>query len=265
MKRVLCLLATLGLAVSAFAANESVVKGPDGKLAVTVGLDSGKPYYSVNYGDEVILEKSPLGLVSTLGSFDKGMSFVSEATETIKKSYVQDRIKASFVRYDANKLTYTVKSENGVEVDIVFQVSDNDIAFRYVVKPVKSRFSTSYSMVVLSEATGFDFPENTTTFLTPQATPMTGFARTKPSYEETYGYDAPLGEKSRYECGYTFPALFHIGDNHWALISETGVSSEYVGSHLSDAADGGLYCIEFPNEKEINGWVIIQRSRTLIP
>lgn len=254
MKRLISIIATLGLAVSAFAANESVVKGPDGKLAVTVGLDSGKPYYSVNYGDEVILEKSPLGFEANFGSFSKDMSFVSEASEAIKKPYVQDRIKASSVIYNANKLTYSLKNQAGVDIDIVFQVSDNDIAFRYVVKPFRSRFSTTYSMVVLSEATGFDFPSNTTTFITPQATPMTGFARTKPSYEETYGYDAPLTEKSRYNCGFTFPALFHIGENHWALVSETGVSGEYVGSHLSDPTEDGLFCIEFPNENEINGW-----------
>lgn len=254
MKTIISIIAALGLAVSAFAANESVVKGPDGKLAVTVGLDSGKPYYSVNYADEVILEKSPLGFISTLGDFDKEMNFVSESVEPVRKSYVQDRIKTSFVNYTANKLTYTIKNKAGVEIDIVFQVSDNDIAFRYAMKPFRNRFSTAYSMVVLSESTGFDFPENTTTFLTPQATPMTGFARTKPSYEETYCYDAPIGEKSRYDCGYTFPALFHIGASHWALVSETGVSGEYVGSHLSDPADGGLYRIEFPNEKEINGW-----------
>lgn len=250
MKKIFSIIAALGMAASAFAANESVVSGPDGKLSVKVGIESGKPYYTVTYGDQVILENSPLGLNSTLGSYQDGMSFVSEASEKVSKSYVQDRIKTSSVKYNANRLVYTVKNEKGAEMDIVFQVSDNDVAFKYVVKPYRNR----YSMVVLSEASGFDFPENTTTFLTPQATPMTGFAQTKPSYEETYGYDSPLGEKSRYGCGFTFPGLFHIGQNHWALVSETGVSSEYVGSHLSDPTEGGMYSIEFPDEKEINGW-----------
>lgn len=244
------LISVLVAAVSLYASDEAVVKGPDGKLSVELGLDGEKPYYTVSYNDAVILEKSPLGFVSSHGNYDRDMTFVNSNTEPVKKSYVQDRIKKSFINYQANRLVYTLKNSRGAELDIEFQVSNNDVAFRYVMKP----FRGSLSAVILSEASGFDFPSNTTTFLTPQSVPMIGFARTKPSYEEVYCYDAPMGEKSQYGCGYTFPALFHIGEDHWALVSETGVSSQYVGSHLSDATADGLYTIEFPNEKEINGW-----------
>ena len=57
---------------------------------------------------------------------------------------------------------------------------------------------------------------------------------TKPSYEEDYKADAPMNVRSQYGQGYTFPCLFHVGENGWALISETGVDSKYCGSHLSD-------------------------------
>jgi hypothetical protein len=46
--------------------------------------------------------------------------------------------------------------------------------------------------------TGFSFPSNTTTFLTPQAPAGSGWMRTKPSYEEEYEADAPLNHNSKY-------------------------------------------------------------------
>lgn len=235
---------------SVLAGDEFVVKSPDGKLSVELGLDAGMPYYTVQYGGSVIVEKSPLGFVSSHGSYDREMTFVSSNSESVRKDYVQDRIKKSFIQYRANRLVYNLKNSRGSELAIEFQVSDNNVAFRYVMKPLRGGLSA----VITKEATSFDFPEGTTTFLTPQAAPMTGFARTKPSYEELYVYDAPVSEKSKYNCGYTFPALFHIDGTYWALVSETGVSSQYVGSHLSDASADGLYTIEFPNESEMNGW-----------
>ena len=107
-------------------------------------------------------------------------------------------------------------------------------------------------MVIEKEATGFDFPSTTTTFLSPQSDPMIGWMRTKPSYEEEYVPDEPVATPSKYGEGYTFPALFHVGDN-WALVSETSVRSLYCASHLSDATKDGLYSIAFPNPGEMNG------------
>ena len=82
---------------------------------------------------------------------------------------------------------------------------------------------------------------------------MIGWKRTKPSYEEEYKADAPMNVRSQYGHGYTFPCLFHVGENGWALISETGVDSKYCGSHLSDATADGLYTLAFPMPEENNG------------
>ena len=101
-------------------------------------------------------------------------------------------------------------------------------------------------MLIEKDAPVLDFTSATTTFLSPQSDPMIGWMRTKPSYEEEYVPDEPLATPSKYGEGYTFPALFHVGDN-WALVSEPGVRSLYCASHLSDATKDGLYSIAFPN------------------
>lgn len=242
------LLCAFALSFSIVSAQQATVTGPDGNLKVDISLKGGKPLYTVSYKDKTILEDSPLGFVTDIGDFSTNVSYVGQTTSTVSKTYVQDRIKQSVVNYNANELKITFANADKNPFDVVFRVSNNDIAFRYEM----SQYGETASIVMKSEATGFDFPENTTTFICPQSDPMIGWKRTKPSYEEEYKADAPITTESQYGEGYTFPCLFHVGDN-WALVSETGVRSKYCASHLSDATEGGLYTIAFPNEGELNG------------
>lgn len=242
------LLCAFVLSFSIVSAQQATVTGPDGNLKVDISLKGGKPLYTVSYKDKTILEDSPLGFVTDIGDFSTNVSYVGQTTSTVSKTYVQDRIKQSVVNYNANELKITFANAGKNPFDVVFRVSNNDIAFRYEMP----QYGETASIVMKSEATGFDFPENTTTFICPQSDPMIGWKRTKPSYEEEYKADAPVTTESQYGEGYTFPCLFHVGDN-WALVSETGVRSKYCASHLSDATEGGLYTIAFPNEGELNG------------
>ena len=230
-------------------AQQASVSGPDSQLKVEVSVEAGNPFYSVTYKGKTILEKSPLGFVSNVGDFSKGMTYVEQKTRSVKENYRMDRIKQSEVEYHANELTVTLQNADKRPMDITFRVSDNDIAFRYEMP----RYGETGSIVIEKEMTGFDFPAQTTVFLTPQSDPMIGWKRTKPSYEEEYITDAPLTTRSQYGHGFTFPGLFHIGDNGWALVSETGVDAKYCASHLSDATTEGLFTIAFPMPEENNG------------
>jgi len=225
------------------------VKSPDEKLEVTITLSSGNLNYAVKYAGKEMLENSPLGFTSNIGDFSKELSYVKKTERNIEKSYTQDRIKKSRIKYIANEVVCTYKNKQGQSMNVCFQVSNNDIAFNYSLP----REGETARCVVEKEYTGFNFPSHTTTFLTPQSDPMIGWMHTKPSYEEVYNPDEPVGTPSQYGQGYTFPALFHIGDNGWVLLSETGVTSGYCGSHLSDASPDGLYYIAYPHPKENNG------------
>lgn len=247
-KLVSILVAMLGL--NAFAAQEVTVKGPDGKLQLTVfGQDGGSACYSVIYNGKTMLEKSPLGMNTNIGDFSKEMKLLGHSTKQIDTVYNQTRIKTSRIHYQANELTCNFENAQGQKIGMVFRVSDHDVAFRYTLP----RQNGKGSVTVTTEKTGFRFPQQTTTFLCPQSDAMIGWKRTKPSYEEEYKADAPMSERSQYGHGYTFPCLFRIGDDGWVLVSETGVDSRYCGSRLSDVSEGNLYTIAFPMEAENNG------------
>lgn len=247
-KLVSTLVAILGM--STLAAQDVVVKGPDGKLQLAVfAQDEAKPCYTVSYDGKTMLEKSPLGMNTNIGDFTKNLKLTGHSVDKIDTVYQQTRIKVSNVHYRANELTCHFENEHGQKLGVVFRVSDNDVAFRYTLPHQGGKASVT----VKEEKTGFRFPEQTTTFLCPQSDAMIGWKRTKPSYEEEYKVDAPMSDRSQYGHGYTFPCLFRIGDDGWVLVSETGVDSRYCGSRLSDVSEGNLYTVAFPMAEENNG------------
>ncbi len=241
----------MAAAMTMLAASGQSVTSPDGRLAVTVGVADGVPVYEVTYDGAAMLEKSPLGFVSNEGDFSRGMQLTNSKTGSVSKNYTQDKIKKSAVSYKANTLTTTFANAEGGKMSVEWQVADNDIAFRYLI-PAQGKNGDTRSMIVEKETTGFRFPESTTVFMTPQSDPMIGWKRTKPSYEEYYITDAPLGTPSQYGQGFTFPALMKVGDNGWVLLTETGVDGYYCASHLSDATNG-VYTIAYPMAGENNG------------
>jgi len=224
------------------------ISSPDGKLKLNVFSEEGKALYSVTFQGKSMLEKSPLGLITNESDFSKNLKFIDSKKDFVSKKYSNEKIKKSEVEYKANTLTVNFTNQEQFSIGIEFQVSDNNVAFRYDIPPMKDRFS----VVVQSEVTGYRFPSQTTTFLSPMMKPMTGFARTAPSYESGYKADAELGAKADY--GYVFPGLFHIGSDGWILLSETGVNSLYCASHLETTLEKNLYQVAYPNMQENNGF-----------
>lgn len=247
MKKRNLILGILGFGILNAAAG--TVSSPDGRLVVTTSLaEGGIPVYSVSYGGTPMILESPLGFVSNAGDFSKGLTVTGEKSGKVEKSYHQEKIKKSNIEWQANTLTESYSGGKKRDFSIEWLVGNNDIAFRYLI-PVEG---ATRSMNILKEATGYRFPDFTTTFLTSQSDAMIGWKRTKPSYEENYKAEAPLSAPSEYGHGFTFPALFHIGDNGWVLLTETGVDSGYCGSRLSDYTDG-VFSIEYPMAEENNG------------
>ncbi|QJR81653.1 glycoside hydrolase family 97 protein [Alteromonas pelagimontana] len=232
-----------------FAELPQTVHGPDEKLQVTVGAESGKPYYTVSYNGKTFLERSALGLETSLGDFTQNLTYQSHSENEISQTYHLNKAKVSTVDYHANELTVSFTNAAKDELKVLFQVSNNDVAFRYQL----SSASGATRVIVNQEATSFNLPDKATTFITPQALPLTGWMQTKPSYEEPYTFNEPIGTPSLYGAGYTFPALFKNEEKGWVLISETGVDSHYVGARLGEGDKQGVYPLRFPQPGENAG------------
>lgn len=249
MKKINVLVLAAFLVSTILKAEEKKITSPDGKLEVQITANQGAVAYSVSYNGVIFLKPSPLGIKTSVGNFSQELALSGDiAQRPIDEAYSLPNIKKSNVHYQANEAVLTFSKGNAPAFDLILRVSNNDVAFRYKIYPQKERLAC----VVNEEASGFVFPEGTTTFLCSQSKPMVGFARTMPSYETNYAVDAPMGSNGNDNNGFTFPCLFKVGTQGWVLISETGVDSHYCGSRLIGRA-GGLYTIGFPMEGENNG------------
>ena len=242
----LCLMSFIGLM-----AQTLNVASPDGKLQVNIVCQNGQACYSVNYDGKNMVTPSALGLKADIGDFTKDLKLKDSKESQVNKNYTMTRTKTSSSHFVANQLDVNFENKEGLPMTVTFLVANNDVAFRYTLPKGKGEFCGN--AVIKKETTGFNFPEQTTSFICPQSKTMVGFAQTKPSYEEEYTPDAPIAKPSAFGEGYTFPCLFHIGDDGWVLVSETGTNGQYVGTHLSDYQPGKGYTITFPNAGEMKG------------
>lgn len=249
MKKIFASMVLLaGCFVTAFAIDQRVAS-PNGKLVVTISDEGGKPAYTVCYDGHVVLTPSALGLKTNIGDLTQQLTLKSCDSKTISDHYTVRNIKQQTVDYEAAEAVCHFTQGNKPVMDITFRVSNRDVAYRYRVLPK----GETRVCVVESEASAFVMPENTTTFLCPQSSPMHGFARTSPSYETSYDLDQPVGRNGWGE-GYTFPCLFKVpaAQPVWVLISETGTDGDYVGCRLLNEGAGN-YRIGFPQQGEMNG------------
>ena len=234
-------------------AGDVIISSPAGSLQVTVSDAGGRLYYSASLNGQQMLLPSALGLKTSIGDFSRDLTILTSNQSPLTSSYSMRGTKASKSDYKATKAVLDIENKDHQQFSIIFQVSDNDIAFRYAVPRQKWQGKEPKRLRIKSELSSFNFPDGTTTFISPQIGPESGWEQTKPSYEEGYSADAAMDTPSQYGHGYIFPALFHLTDG-WALVSETGVTSSYCGSHLSDYQAGVGYTVAYPDAGENNGY-----------
>ena len=230
-------------------AEQNKVVSPDGRLVVNVEDRDGRLYYDVSYDGKQMMQPSQLGVVANIGDFSQKLVYRSVSNHEVKDDYSLRNAKASTIHYRANQMSVVYENEKKLPMTVTFNVSDNDVAFRYEFGEMNERTH----IIIDEEKTAFRLPSHTTTFLSPQSDPMIGWMRSKPSYEEEYTPDAPMTAKSKYGKGYTFPCLFHVGQEGWVLVSETGTHGNYPGCRLSDYNAEEGYRLEFPMEGECDG------------
>lgn len=240
--------------------NANVIKSPDGNIIVEITCENGNPAYSVLMGNDTVICKSALGVKTSIGDFTQKVQLASSMpSKEVKDNYTLPNAKKHNISYTANEKTWVFNGENGKPAfGVTMHVDNNNVAFQYSIKAQGDR----KSCLVEKEATSYTLPEGTTTFLCPQMTPQTGFARTAPSYETFYEYDGLMG-KNGHGRGYTFPALFKItkGKSNkmmgtspyiWVMLSETNIGGNYCGSRL-ESTGSRTYSIAYPEITEFGG------------
>ena len=150
-------------------AREATVTSPDGKLQVTINDEGGRATYAVTLQGQPMLLPSTLGFKADFGDFTQGLKITNTKAEQIDRCYEMRQVKQSHIHYVATLLTLDFENGKQQQMSMEFSVSNNDVAFRYLIPRQKG--DNPKSAVILEESTAFSLPEGTTTFLTPQSVP----------------------------------------------------------------------------------------------
>jgi hypothetical protein len=262
VKALLGISAVVLCSAAANAASEmSTVASPDGRLAVEFRLNSaGAPRYAIQLDGKRVLQDSRLGLVRDDADFSRGLTSVSESrTKRVRDKYEILTAKRRENTYVANRKEFHLQTADGKKMDIIFQVSNDGVAFRYFfpeppedgTPSVRDQSLTSTATHKLTEeVTSFHFPKETRAWLQPMSVAKTGWSKVNPCYEEFYEKDIPVGTKSPM-AGWVFPALFktRAGDT-WLLVSECALGRNYCGTRLRKESPDGEYSVGFPDPRE---------------
>lgn len=222
------------------------IDSPDGKLSVEVFLNEKNQFlYKVTREGITIIDPSLMGIVREDADFSSGLSLLEISNvEIISDEYRLTAPKKAIYEYLANKKVFTLENGEGERMQIIFQVSDKGVAFRYYFPS-----SSSKRKKIIEEKSSFAFNKEAKAWLQPFSHAKTSWANSNPSYEEHYLQDIPVGTQSPLS-GWVFPALFKTGET-WVLISETAVDRNYCASRLAPESPNGVYSIGFPEEKEV--------------
>lgn len=247
-----------GAAGTASGQTASVVGSPNGRLKVDFRLDAvGTPRYAVRLDGRPLLRESRLGLVRDDADFTRGLRLLSASrAEAVRDAYEILTAKRRANTYRANRRVFRLRTGAGQRVDIIFQVSDDGVAFRYF-------FPGSGSEVrrLKEEVSSFNFMPGTRAWLQPMSVARSGWEKTNPSYEEFYEKDIAAGTPSPLGAGWVYPALFRTGDT-WMLVSETAVGRNYCGTRLRHESPAGEYTVGFPDPREsVQGGPVNPESR----
>lgn len=242
----LCLILTLAAGCSD--ANKQTVSSPDKSIAVSllVDADTGGAYYTLAKDGKQLLLASKLGVKMGHTDFTRNLTLdaVSD-TEVVQDNYQMLTGKRRDISYTANRVVFSFVNADQQKLDIVFQVSNDGVAFRYL-------FAGDSDDVkrVDEEITSFAFDGDATAWLQPIAEAQTGWANTNPSYEEHYQMQIPVGTESPSPAGWVFPALFKTQET-WLLITEAGMDGRYHASRLKPESPGGEYSLGTPMAAEV--------------
>ncbi|MET0357454.1 MAG: glycoside hydrolase family 97 N-terminal domain-containing protein, partial [Cellvibrio sp.] len=249
------------IAVSCSKTPSQDLVSPDKHLKVHINNDAGNLHYSILRDGKTILKNSALGIELTDADFTKALAIkTTSSVKPISDDYEMQVGKKRKIRYEANEQTYTLKNAAGQELEIIFRVSNDGVAFRYrVANP------TNKLLQFKNEITSFAFAETTKAWMQPIAVAQTGWSNTNPSYEEHYLMDIPVGTASPSPAGWVFPALYKIDDT-WVALTEVNLDGSFHGSRLQADSSKGEYKIGLPMAAEVftGGNLLAESSKDLI-
>lgn len=221
-----CLAAAL-LFVAAPAAGfaADVVTSPDGSIKVTIGVKDGRPYYTVNHNDKVVVNTSYLGFRLSDAPFDNDFKITSKSRNTKHETWTQPWGEDRVVDCHYNELRVNLQQKDRLrrQLSLVFRVFNDGLGFRYEFPRQKNLGDFQ----IMEEKTQIAMPVDAEAWTEPTN-------RTR--YYEALWTKAPLSTKDTVST----PITIEVGDSLFMVLHEANLtdyaSLNYTPRHLPGAA-----------------------------
>jgi len=220
--------------------------------------ESGGLKYRLSDQNGVIINWSALGIVTskTISSepytqitadFTASVNFIAASEKGVADSYKMITGKQRENRYAAKALRIELEDvETSQKLNVEAHLADDGLALRYVL-PENSPLYYRIDKDIMEFNLGlggthwgqaYDFANHW-----------------KPAYETPFYNGLPIGTDtpSKDGTGWGFPSLFEDEAGRWIMLSETGLTDTYHGSHLSPKASGGVYSLAPPLDNAAEG------------
>ena len=219
-----------------------------------------KLFYRVESGAEgvraVVLDRSLLGLRLHGQDFVEGLQFASaQPQKLVEEAYTLLHGKRRECHNRANQLSLAFRNATGLPLEVDFRAYDDGAAFRY-----RLPSGLAGPQTLESEATEFALGQKAKIWCAPSDKASTY----SPAYETYYENEIASDTPSPTGFGWSFPLLFRTEDSqHWGLITEAGVVTNFCGTRLGSKPTNGVYSIALPDPAEGNGQGSAQPSSVL--
>ena len=223
------------------------ITSPDRHLSVNVRVTADQQLeYTVQRDGRPVLLESRLGLQLKGADLASALRLTASSAITRHREHYRMAVgKKSEIQTQANEQRFTVANPQGQQMDVVFRVSNDGVAFRYVVAEKSLPRKT-----FVAELSSFKFAATTRAWMQRMSVAQTGWSRVNPAYEELYEMDIAVGTPSPSAAGWVFPALFRTGET-WVALSEAALDGSFHASRLQAESTDGDYRIGLPMAAEV--------------
>lgn len=210
------------------------VGGPRGSdLDGVLRLDAaGQVALDVVAGDETVLSATRLGLRGSDGDLTTGLTFVDRRDRTVSDSYTMTSGKSARRSYVHEESVFTFANAEGARIGIAVRVSDDGVAYRYLLDGAAGAAGADVEHRVDEESGAWELAAD-------------GPAWMQKSY--AVNYEAEWAETTAAQGhGVTsvgYPVLFQRGDRY-ALVTEADLHGDYSGSHLAHTPGSLRYDVD---------------------
>ena len=202
---------------------------PDGTVEELFTLnEDGSVSFAVSKNGNTVIGCSETGLVTNMGDFSTGLTFVDFSEEEVTDSYDLIGAKKSHVDAVGKELTLSFQKE-GVDYRIVSRIYDDGVAFHYEIGG-----DGGQELTISEEKTSFLMPDGSL------AQAMDFDKANEELYEEK--------QVSQLEGGYCMPMLYETPSGEYALLSEAALTPQYCGAQILGHDSGKLDVVFSPEQ-----------------